>query len=128
MNTATMLGLAAAVMAMATAACSADTTDEKTGKTEDHFDVACVRNIQAPTGSPAWRDALQACLSDVGAGGGGGYTPPAPGGGGGESCSISTSCVNGSCTCGSGPNEGAACDGAIVTGASACSVLCHYCQ
>jgi hypothetical protein len=141
MNTATILGLAAAAMAMATAACSADTTEEKTGKTEDHFDAACVRNIQAPPGSAAWSAALQQCLSDVGAGGGGGgggytppaapgggYTPPAvPNGGGGQSCSISTSCFNGTCSCGAGPNKGQTCDGALPSGGNSCSDLCRYC-
>jgi hypothetical protein len=127
MNTATILGLAAAAMAMATAACSADTTEEKTGKTEDHFDVGCVQSIQAPAGSAAWRAALQACLSDVGSAGGD-YTPPAPGNGGGQSCSISTSCFNGTCTCGSGPNKGSVCDGSLPSGATSCSELCSVCQ
>lgn len=123
MNTAKILGLAAAVVAMATAACSAETTEEKTGQSEDHFDVACVQNIHAPAGSAAWHAALQACLADVGGGAGAGG-----GGGTSQSCSISKNCINNSCTCGSGPNAGAACNAALVSGPSACNVLCRYCR
>jgi len=49
------------------------------------------------------------------------------GNGGQQGCGVSVSCVNGSCTCGSGANKGAACDGAKATGADSCSVLCSSC-
>jgi hypothetical protein len=54
-----------------------------------------------------------------------------PGGGGGgaqgQSCINDVSCTNGTCTCGSGPNQGQTCDGS-GNGANSCSSLCHYCQ
>lgn len=132
MKTSMILGVTAVAMAMAMAsvACGgASDQTEKTGHTEDHYDFNCVQNIQAPVGSPAWREALQSCIGSYGAGAGGGAPAPAPGGGGGgQSCSISTSCFNGSCTCGSGPNKGQACDGALPSGATSCSDLCRYCQ
>jgi hypothetical protein len=134
MKTSMILGVTAVAvaMAMATVACSgADAPTEKTSQTEDHYDVNCVQSIQAPAGSPAWREQLQSCIGSYGGGGGAPATTPAPGAGGaggGQSCSISTSCINGSCTCGSGPNKGQACDGALPSGATSCSDLCRHCQ
>jgi hypothetical protein len=123
MKTSMILGVTAVAMAMATVACGGADQTEKTGQTEDHYDVKCVQNIPAPVGSPAWREALQSCIGSYGGGAGGGG-----GGGGGQSCSSSTSCTNGSCTCGSGPNKGQACDGALPSGATSCSDLCRHCQ
>lgn len=131
MKTSMILGLTAVAMALTTVACGgADAPTEKTSQTEDHYDANCVQSIQAPAGSPAWREQLQACIGSYGGGGGGGAPAPAPGagGGGGQSCSISTSCFNGSCTCGSGPNKGQSCVGSLPSGPSSCSDLCRYCQ
>jgi hypothetical protein len=141
MNKATMLGLAMAAITLA--ACTASSgPEESTGTTEDHFDALCVNKIKAQPGSSAWFTELQKCVADYQAGGAGTVTPaptapapttpaPAPGGTakpGGKSCSLATSCINGTCTCGSGPNKGATCNGAVVTGPTACSVLCLSCQ
>jgi hypothetical protein len=122
MNTAMTLAMAALTITMV--ACAAEAPTEQTGKTEDHYDVACVSNIHEPAGSPAWSAKLQECLAGYGASGAG----AGAGASGGQSCTQSTSCVNGSCTCGAGPNEGQACDGSQASGATSCSELCHFCQ
>jgi hypothetical protein len=44
----------------------------------------------------------------------------------GSGGSTSISCINGSCTCGDGPNQGKACDGSQSTSATACSVVCEF--
>jgi hypothetical protein len=126
MKTLTTLALAALTISMV--ACAAEEPTEETGQTEDHYDVACVSNIQAPPGSPQWRAALQQCISGYGAGGGGTVGGGGGGGGGGQSCSVSSQCINGSCTCSGGPNVGRACIGSQVSGADSCSVLCRYCR
>lgn len=126
----TLITFAMAALTMTMVACTAEGPTEETGQTEDHYDVACVSNIKAPAGSPQWRTELQSCLAGYGAGGGGGggTATPGPVGGGGQSCSQGTQCINGSCSCTSGPNKGQACDGRTVSNASSCSVLCRFCQ
>ena len=96
---------------------------------------ACVQGIQAPYGTQAWRDALQACIDEARA-----SRPAAPpseptldprpaqGTSTGQSCSSSIQCINGACTCGAGPNKGASCDGRTPTGAESCSVKCRTCS
>ncbi len=121
MKTAMTLAMAALTFTMV--ACAAQAPTEQTGKSEDHYDVACVSNIHEPAGSPAWSAALQQCLADYQAGAGAGG-----GSGGGQSCTLSTSCFNGSCTCDSGPHKDEACDGSQASGPTSCSELCHFCQ
>ena len=132
MKTAMALGMAA--VAFTLVACGAE--EEETGSSNDALSAACIQGIQAPAGSPAWKDELNECLSE-GAGGGGGQGGGVPGGGwggwgggqgGGQSCSSGISCVNGACTCSSGPAKGQACDGTTATGASSCSVVCRSCN
>lgn len=126
------LGIGMGVM---TAACTAGTephpSDE--GTSSEALSSACVQGIQAPYGTQAWRDALQACIDEARA-----SRPapppsepvldPRPTPGGGQSCSSSIQCINGACTCGAGPNKGASCDGRTPTGADSCSVKCQTCS
>lgn len=44
-----------------------------------------------------------------------------------QSCSTSISCINGACTCGSGPNEGKSCEGKLGS-ANSCSTICSTCS
>lgn len=137
----TLITLAMAALTTTMMACAAEAPTEETGQTEDHYDIACASGINAPMGSAAWREELQKCFAASGAGGGGGgYDPGSTGGGGGydpgtnggggggQSCSQSTRCTNGSCSCSAGPNKGQTCDASKVTGATSCSVVCRYCR
>ena len=123
----TAITLAMAALTLTTVACSAGAPTEQTGQTEDHFDVACVSNIQEPAGSPAWHAKLQECLAGAGAAGAGAGAGAGGGSVGSQSCTDSVSCINGSCTCGAGPNKGQACDGAHG-GPGSCSDVCRFCQ
>ncbi len=122
---------AVAVMAIGAfvGACTAGSTDE--GKTDnvesssDALSASCLSRISERPGTAEWRAALDECIAEARAEGGGAATPSA---GGGQSCSISTSCINGACTCGSGPAQGQSCDGSVATGAESCSVKCRYCR
>lgn len=131
MKTTIVLGMAA--VAFTLVACGAG-DEEKTESSQDSLSAACITGIKAPPGSPAYRAELEKCLD--GAGDVGGWGGGVPGGGqggwggqgGGQSCSSGISCVNGACTCTSGPAKGQACDGTTATGANSCSVLCKSCN
>ena len=133
-KTATVLGMA--LVAFTLVACGAE-DEEKTDSSSDSLSASCITQIQAPPGSAAWRAALDACLAgagDVGGGGGGGGVPGGGWGGwggqggGGQSCTQGTQCINGSCSCTSGPAKGQACDGTTVSNPNSCSVLCKSCN
>lgn len=105
-------------------ACSAESTESEQDAVEtssDALSAGCFSRSAAPVGSPEWRAAFESCLAEAQAAGGG----AAPSGG--QSCSVSTQCINGACTCGSGPSRGASCDGRSTTGAESCSVKCRSC-
>ena len=126
----TTVALGMAALAFTLVACGAG-DEETTSSSSDSLSASCISQIQAPPGSPAWRDALNQCLAGAGDVGGGGQNGGAPGGGWGgqsQSCSSGISCVNGSCTCTSGAAKGQACDGTTATGPSSCSVVCRSCN
>lgn len=142
MKTTMVLGMAA--VAFTLVACGAG-DEEKTESSQDSLSASCITGIKAPPGSPAYQAELQKCLEgagDVGGGWGGGVPGGGQGGddgddgwggwgggqGGGQSCTSGISCVNGACTCTSGPAKGQACDGTTATGANSCSVLCKSCN
>ena len=72
-------------------------------------------------------DFIQAVIASAD---GEGDDPPAPAPGATPpkttNCSVSISCVNGACTCGSGANKGKACEGKLGS-ASSCSNICSTC-
>ena len=134
MNKTMVLGFAA-IMTLGLVACAGE-EEEKTSSSSDELSAGCITGITARPGSPEWRAELNKCLND-------GATTPAPtptptrpppgdvpgsGNGGGQSCSTSVQCINGSCTCGSGPNQGASCDGTKGSGAGSCSEVCSVCE
>jgi hypothetical protein len=136
MKTSIVCGMGIVVMAFGIAGCAEDPPEEQEASTASNLSAGCVRGIQAPVGSAAWRAELQRCLSEDapatspgapgGGGGGGGQASP---GQPGQSCSSSIQCTNGSCTCGGGgPNQGRACVGSRSTGDDSCSVLCRSCS
>jgi hypothetical protein len=140
MKKAIALGLTA--LAFVLGACGGS-EDEKTESSTDKLSMACMQAIN-PNTPDLWNE-FQRCIDapddffgpngfpgqqnpqpNPGANKPGPNVPQQPnfpGGGGG--CSVSVSCVNGSCTCGSGPKQGTHCDGSQLSGANSCNVVCR---
>jgi hypothetical protein len=134
-------------------ACSSDPPpSEPKGSTSSHLSVSdCMQGIQAPIGSAEWQAEIRQCAqaqADEAKQTGGAHTPSTPnvpdvpatpptpsipdvpsgdGSGQGQSCTSGIQCINGNCSCTSGPNKGQSCDGAS-TGPDGCSAICNYCQ